>query len=371
MLRVDVFVFNCAEINLFKYFFDGFLFESTAQVSEFRFRVFSTVLLVATIFAPIFAALHYLGQIDITDFHASIDLSYGIFSLLVWLGFRRRPENYFLYALLFAWFSLFVFVSAYVFAVHDEFRAIWFYILVTVSFVLLPRKWGDIFAVLSVLALLIGYNLFETGISEDAIVSSVLGMLPFALILRAYAKQSDRQVFELSEKNAKLVELASKDELTKSYNRRMFYELGAHLFAMAKREETPLSMMMFDLDNFKSINDSYGHLVGDEVLRRFSLLCMSSQRENDVFSRIGGEEFVLMLPNTDAAGAMEIAERFLKVISNMSCRIEEHDLCVTVSIGVTQINQADVELENLRVRADAALYEAKTAGRNQVKLMVL
>lgn len=356
---------------MFKYFYDGFLFESDAQVSKFRFRVFSTVLLVATIFAPIFAALHYFGQIDITDFHASVDLSYGIFCLLVWFGFRRRPENYFLYALLFAWFSFFVFVSAYVFAVHDEFRAIWFYILVTVSFVLLPRRWGDLFAVLSVLALLIGYNLFETGISEDAIVSSALGMIPFALILRAYAKQSDRHIFELSEKNLKLIELASKDELTKSYNRRMFYELGAHLFAMAKRKETPLSVMMFDLDNFKSINDSYGHLVGDEVLRRFSQLCMSSQREDDLFFRIGGEEFALILPNTDAAGAIEIAERFLKVISSMACRIEGHDICVTVSIGVTQINKADVELENLRLRADTALYEAKSAGRNQVKSIVL
>lgn len=363
---MDVFVFNCAEINLFKYFFDGFLFESTAQVSEFRFRVFSTVLLVATIFA----ALHYLGQIDITDFHASINLSYGIFSLLVWLGFRRRPENYFLYALLFAWFSLFVFVSAYVFAVHDEFRAIWFYILVTVSFVLLPRKWGDIFAILSIMALLLGYNLFETGISEDAIFSSVLGMLPFTLILRAYAKQSDKQVFELSETNHKLVELASKDELTNSYNRRSFYELGQQLFLIAKRQETPLSVMMLDLDNFKSVNDSYGHLVGDEVLRRFSQLCLNFQRESDVFARIGGEEFALILPNTDILGAIEIAERFVKVVDAMECSVAEHDIDVTVSIGVAQVTESDVELENLRLRADMALYKAKDAGRNQVKWIV-
>lgn len=354
-----------------KYFLDGFLFESTSQVSEFRFRVFSTVLLVATVFAPIFTVLHYLDEVDINDFQANVDLFYGVFSLLLWLSFRRSHSNYFLYALLFVFFSFFVFVSALIFAVHDEFRAIWFYLLVMISFVLLPRKWGDIFALLSIMALLLGYNFFETGMSEDAIFSSVLAMLPFVLILRAYAKQSDKQVFELSEKNFKLVELASKDELTNSYNRRMFYEMGQQLFFIAKRQKTLLSLMVFDLDNFKSINDSYGHLVGDEVLRRFSQLCIKSQRESDVFARIGGEEFALVLPNTDILEAVEIAERFVKLVESMDCCIEKHDIYVTVSIGVAQITKADDELENLRVRADLALYQAKAAGRNQVKWIAI
>ena len=192
---MGIFVLNCVEINLFKYFLDGFLFESDAQVSEFRFRVFSTVLLVATVFAPMFAILHYLGQVDITDFHANVDLLYGALSLLLFFRFRQRDEYYFLYALSFVLFTFFVFVSALIFAVNDDFRAIWFYILVMVSFVLLPRKWGGIFALLSVMAFLLGYNFFETGMSQDAIVSSVLAMLPFVLILRAYAKKSDKQVF--------------------------------------------------------------------------------------------------------------------------------------------------------------------------------
>ena len=368
---MGIFVLNCVEINLFKYFLDGFLFESDAQVSEFRFRVFSTVLLVATVFAPMFAILHYLGQVDITDFHANVDLLYGALSLLLFFRFRQRDEYYFLYALSFVLFTFFVFVSALIFAVNDEFRAIWFYILVMVSFVLLPRKWGDIFALLSVMALLLGYNFFETGMSQDAIFSSVLAMLPFVLILRAYAKQSDKQVFELSQKNLKLAELASKDELTNSYNRRTFYELGQQLFSIAKRQKNPLSMMMFDLDNFKSINDSYGHLVGDEVLRRFSQLCMKSKRESDVFARIGGEEFALILPHTDILGAVEIAERFVKLVDAMECCVEEHDICITVSIGVAQMTKSDDELENLRVRADMALYQAKAAGRNQVKWIAI
>lgn len=352
---------------MFKYFMNGFLFESAEQVSEFRFRVFLTVLIVATLFAPLFATLHYVGQVDITDFHASLDLVYGIFSLMIWLGIRRYQEKYFLFALLFTSFSFFVFVSAFLFAVHDEFRAIWFYILVAVAFVLLPRKWGDVFAILSTLALLITYNVYETGMSQDTITSTVLAMIPFALILRAYAKQGDRQVLELSEKNARLLELASKDTLTQSYNRHMFYELGEQLFVLAKREGRPLSMMMLDLDNFKLINDSYGHLVGDEVLRQFSQWCLNCQRESDVFARIGGEEFGVILPNTDLSGAAEIADRLLKSLNITPCRIKGCDICVTVSIGVTQMTESDTELEMIRLRADTALYDAKFSGRNQVK----
>jgi two-component system cell cycle response regulator len=128
--------------------------------------------------------------------------------------------------------------------------------------------------------------------------------------------------------------------------------------------------MMLDIDNFKQINDSYGHAVGDEVLQEFAQRCQRSVREVDLVGRYGGEEVVIFLPETDSTTAMHIAERLRACIEQTPMQVAEQILNVTVSIGVSRKDGNTLELETLIARADQAMYIAKHKGRNRVAISV-
>jgi diguanylate cyclase (GGDEF)-like protein len=163
----------------------------------------------------------------------------------------------------------------------------------------------------------------------------------------------------------KLNELAGSDPLTGSYNRRFFYEVAQVYFNQMLRSVKPLSIIMLDLDHFKQINDTYGHLKGDIVLQQVTYVCKNLVRVQDIFSRFGGEEFVIALPETSLSNAMLVAERLRRAIEAL--KIEFDDIHITASFGVAEtIGETDLSLDILINRADEAMYVAKHAGRNQV-----
>ena len=156
------------------------------------------------------------------------------------------------------------------------------------------------------------------------------------------------------------------DELTRLSNRRHFLE-GAQLETKkALRSDLPLSLIMIDLDHFKKINDQFGHHTGDMVLRECADLLKKSCRETDLIGRIGGEEFVLLLPATDQYGAMSITEKIRHIIANHRFSNHQQGLNVTASLGVTQLQKEEDGLNKALTRADDLLYEAKNAGRNTI-----
>jgi diguanylate cyclase (GGDEF)-like protein len=124
---------------------------------------------------------------------------------------------------------------------------------------------------------------------------------------------------------------------------------------------------MIDVDHFKSINDQHGHAAGDHVLTNVGHILGDSLRDSDVLARIGGEEFVLLLPDTPQANAEFVAERMRAQLANSTIRFEEIELKITASFGVAAISDADENLEQMLSRADHAMYEAKHSGRNKVK----
>lgn len=126
-----------------------------------------------------------------------------------------------------------------------------------------------------------------------------------------------------------------------------------------------MAVLMFDLDHFKRVNDTYGHAIGDEVLRTFALRCRADLRQSDIFARLGGEEFAAILVETNEERAMEVAERIRSIAANKPIPTEEAKLIVTVSIGVASIQENDTVARILK-RADAALYRAKESGRNSI-----
>lgn len=158
---------------------------------------------------------------------------------------------------------------------------------------------------------------------------------------------------------------ARSDELTGLANRRHLFTAGSHLFELAQRYQHPLSLLMFDLDHFKAINDRHGHQVGDRALQGVARLAEAQLRSVDLLARYGGEEFVILLPETDLAGAQEVAERIRAAIADQVLVPDDRALRATVSIGITTlIADQDDRLDRLIGRADAALYRAKNCGRN-------
>lgn len=157
------------------------------------------------------------------------------------------------------------------------------------------------------------------------------------------------------------------DELTGAFNRKFFkMELNRYLFELSRTKES-LSIVVIDLDHFKNVNDSYGHLVGDSVLKGFSQYVMKNKRQSDYLIRYGGEEFILLLPHTQKDEAKLFVDRLLKGFSVIDFFNEEgQTFHVTFSAGVVQVDNPNIHIEEYVKRADTALYEAKQNGRNQV-----
>lgn len=170
----------------------------------------------------------------------------------------------------------------------------------------------------------------------------------------------------LVQANAALTRLANEDALTGALNRRRFMQIAIAELDRSRRHDRPLSLIMMDIDRFKSINDSLGHAVGDATLTGLVEACRSGLRTSDSLARLGGEEFVVLLPETPLPYAADAAERLRRTIAR---QVVEHDgiaLRMTASLGVAHWAGPHEKLEGLLHRADTAMYLAKTGGRNRV-----
>ncbi len=176
-----------------------------------------------------------------------------------------------------------------------------------------------------------------------------------------------KQTEALKEAQTKLKEQANRDPLTHLYNRRYFSGISHKILAITKRTKEPLSLMMIDIDKFKRINDTYGHAIGDEVIKSLAKVLESKIRESDIVARFGGEEFVIILPNTDIDSTMIFAQNLREEIERTVLDTAVDKISFTVSIGLDTYNfEEDENIGDLLNRADKALYTAKAQGRNRV-----
>ena len=165
---------------------------------------------------------------------------------------------------------------------------------------------------------------------------------------------------------AEVGRLAITDDLTGIFNRRHFFEMAEKKFALAQKDKKPLSALLVDIDHFKLFNDTYGHIVGDQVLLGTTRLMCSAMREGDIIGRYGGEEFSIILPDTTMKAAIQVAKRLISQVSDVPIETEAGKLTVQVSIGVAEMGTETPDLHSLTIRADQAMYMAKNAGRNRV-----
>jgi diguanylate cyclase (GGDEF)-like protein len=174
--------------------------------------------------------------------------------------------------------------------------------------------------------------------------------------------------------HAQLLAQSRVDTKTGLLNAATWHREAAVELARAVRTRTPLAVAMIDIDHFKSVNDSFGHLAGDQVLRELALSLQGSLRDYDIVGRFGGEEFTLLLPHTDPGEAAQVAERIRDRIERRTVTIDDGSregfhLRVTISIGVATLNGSHRDLNDLIAAADSALYQAKNAGRNAVRVV--
>ena len=174
-------------------------------------------------------------------------------------------------------------------------------------------------------------------------------------------------LLELEESSKELKLLASQDHMTKLYNRRYFADISVSILDLAKRNNKQFSILMLDIDKFKRINDTYGHHIGDEVIIALANVLKSTNRKSDIACRFGGEEFLILLPETDIDGAYIIGEKLRKLVAELTVKVEDQDIGFTISVGVAQIDlKNENDLEATIQRSDEGLYKAKESGRNMV-----
>lgn len=209
--------------------------------------------------------------------------------------------------------------------------------------------------------------LFQPSSMQVGVAVAVLVFSTF--VVSATRKLSDalEKAFRLTRQMERAHNISTRaaqtDELTGLMNRRAFFEHAQLLYAQCRHNQQPLSALMMDMDHFKDINDTYGHQAGDQVLRQIGGVISASFRQADVYGRLGGEEFAVLLPNTSLETARDIAEQLIKAISGLAAE-PVHGL--TASLGVATTRSLDQDLHSLMNTADKALYRAKALGRNQV-----
>ncbi len=201
---------------------------------------------------------------------------------------------------------------------------------------------------------------FMSGVSFTLIS---FGTLLFTVILAFLLLNMTKERTELKHKIASLV-----DPLTGIANRRAFLNEAAALFRRQVSDREPLALMLFDLDRFKQINDRFGHALGDRALRVFAQSTSKTLGADNLFGRIGGEEFAALLPAGDIGEAFAIADRVRRNFEAAAARLGDSELKPTVSVGLTLALDAEIEIDKLLDVADAALYRAKAEGRNRVEV---
>ncbi len=219
-------------------------------------------------------------------------------------------------------------------------------------------------AVLSTLLLvMIGYRIFDI---EIRLSEWVIGIVAPLLIAPTFTLVLFRLLKELDVLEKDMRSLAAHDHLTNLLTRRVFYEKANDLVVLSKRDNREISFLMVDLDHFKKVNDSFGHVAGDLVLKTFGNMIYNNKRKTDLICRFGGEEFAFLLWGTSPSDAMDYAENLHNRLREIELQHNGNTIQCTISIGLTSDDGSnkDIGVEELIQQADNALYLAKKEGRN-------
>jgi diguanylate cyclase (GGDEF)-like protein len=233
------------------------------------------------------------------------------------------------------------------------------------------RRLTILLGLLGILATITGYYLAQAGIQDVDITNRQLVVIAIMTItITSHIYMARQEEFD-----TRLYRIATTDELTGIANRRALMQTLENRISEAMRYNTGFSILLFDLDNFKEVNDRYGHLAGDSILVRITRVCARWLRGTDFMGRFGGEEFMVLCPNTSLEGAKALAERIRQAVEESGFTVNGKNIKMTISVGVTELSNHldaaaklnEVELlHDMIDAADSAMYNAKRNGRNRV-----
>jgi diguanylate cyclase (GGDEF)-like protein len=346
-------------MNLNNFLFSGFKFSGSEDLLQFKFKMLNSIFITVAFFSALFGVLSDLGINDIGPIHSKVDYVYSFLTIMLILFLRQSKKNYDLII------SLLTFTSALIFVPQDEFRMIWFYLLIYVAYMIQDRTSGIFYTLASIIIILTVNFFIELQLSQVAINSGILGLVIGSFLSYTYTNKITNYENSLKQQNTSLSVLASTDYLTGIMNKRMFNDISEHYFQTAQKNHFHLTLVLLDLDHFKKVNDTYGHQAGDQLLKRFVKKLERILNKSDIFARIGGEEFAILLSQINSDDAYILAEKIRKEIENDFITYEGQDIFVTTSIGISENKETDTEFKNIFSRADIALYQAKNEGRNR------
>lgn len=204
-------------------------------------------------------------------------------------------------------------------------------------------------------------------VAPITVTAALLGLI--MMTVRRLADEREQALADARKATEHFRQLATYDSLTGAYSRQLFMDRAEEELSQSRRNGQPLSLLLIDLDQFKRINDTYGHASGDEALRHTAKCVRSALRDYDIFGRLGGEEFAVVLNGIDQAQALQVCNRLRETLAAGTICHDKHSFGITMSGGLA-VAQADDTIESLLGTADAALYRAKDTGRNRIELAV-
>ena len=352
-------------MSLDNFLYSGFKFSTDEDLLKFKFKMLNSIFIIVAFSSALFALLSDFDINDIGPIHSKVDYVYSFLTIMLIFFLRSSKKNYNLTAHLLLTISLITFTSALIFVPQDEFRMIWFYLLIFVAYIVSGKMSGILYTLASIVIILSFNSFVDLELSPVAINSGILGLLIGSFLSYLYTNKITNYENSLKKQNSSLSILASTDYLTGIMNRRMFNDISEHYFLTAQKNNFNLTLLLLDLDHFKKVNDTYGHQAGDHLLKHFVETIEKILNKSDIFARIGGEEFAILLSQINDDNAYLLAEQIRKEVENLFITYEGQTIFVTTSIGISENKSTDTAFENIFSRSDMALYQAKHEGRNR------
>jgi len=346
--------------------FGSVQFSEQEEYLEFRYKFLIVLMLTAAALTGLFI-LGLVSQINLIGWaHGRMMITFVTGTLLLWWLLRGSPKRFKRIGWTYEVLSLVESASALVYVPVDELRVLWFYTNIPCVFILLGQRPGWVITGLTMVGFLVANGHLETPYSPSAMATGVLAMLYLGVSFHAYVDRSMSYFKRMRDYNMQLHDLASHDPLTRVFNAGAYYRACDQQIQASQRANQSFAVLFIDLDHFKSINDTYGHAVGDDVLRAVAQVLQTTVRRSDIVGRIGGEEFSVFLPNTQLQGAQQLAETLRLAIASIHIEIDGVRLKITASIGVAVKRFEQETMQTIQQHADQAMYEAKRGGRNRV-----
>ncbi len=341
-------------------------FSEQEEYLEFRYKFLIVLMLSAAFLTGLFI-LGTVSQINLIGWaHGRMMIIFVSLTFLLWLLLRGSPGRFKTIGWAYEVLSLVESASALVYVPVDELRILWFYTNIPCVFILLGQRSGWLVTGLTMVGFLVGNQHLDHPYSSNAVATGFLAMVYMGVSFHAYVDRSMSYFKRMRNYNEQLQDLASHDPLTRVFNAGAYYRACDQQIYANQRSNQPSAVLFIDLDHFKSINDTFGHAVGDDVLRAVAQSLQSNVRRSDILGRIGGEEFSVFLPNTDVKGAELLAETLRTAIESIQIEVDGVRLKITASIGVAGKRFDQQTMQAIQQHADQAMYEAKREGRNRV-----